>query len=149
MHGKDPENFFIENINQKALNKRLKAKGIHTASHIVEDQIPQQNEEVEVNDNNESEYILPSTSEQSAFVPRRRLPDDAFARFPGSGPSPPCATPVGDCTPPSSQTTSADPTFSNCADVLSPSIEPTLSNDDFEYSWSSRSLVSPPSFLTK
>ena len=43
MHGKDPENFITENINKKALNKRLKEKGIHNACHIVVDQIPQQN----------------------------------------------------------------------------------------------------------
>ena len=84
--------------------------------------------------------------EQSAFVPRKRLPDDAFQIFPGSGPSPACATPDGACIPPPpfSQPTSDDPTFLNCADDENPSVEPTLSNEDFEYSWSSRSLVSSP-----
>ena len=152
MKGKDPETFIAENINQKALNRRLKIKGIHNGSHIVEDQIPEQDmeigNEVNANDVPESEYILPASNEQSSFVPRRRLPDDAVPRFPGSGPSPPCATPVGaSSTPP--PTAHAQQTAYNLADDSNRFIEPILSNEDFEYSWSKRNIVSPPSFLTK
>ena len=102
----------------------------------------------------ESTYRLPaSTSNEPSFVPRRRLPDNLPGRFPGLDPSPPASATAIPVSETSDLPSSSAPVFSMDHDhdldlaCFSQTLQPSLSNEDFEYSLNSRTLVNPPSFL--
>ena len=147
LKGKDSETFISDDVNKVALKRRMKSKGIHEESHIVEEELT---EEVTIEEDTEApslEYRLPAST---TFVPRRKLPDDTLPRFPGSGPAAPAATPVaGSPPPPCSPPLPTSESSSNMADIGNESIhlEPTLTEGDFQYCWSSRQILSPPAFL--
>ena len=171
MKGKDPEKYFPDNINQKALKRRRKMHGIHDGSHIVEEpNLEDLSDFEEEQFIPESEYrfpapvsdALPTNADQnvnSPFIPRRRMPDDGCSPI---GPPPPCATPVHleetsevqqppsvlpSPPPPPSAGCPSQSTDSDLSLYPSQISQPDLTNDSFEYSWSSRDIVCPPIFL--
>ena len=162
MRGKDPETYVDPNVNKKTLNRKKKNKGIHEESHIVPDELPTDELEVE-SEAPASEYRLPgsATNQPSSFIPRRRMPDNLEPRFPGFGPASPSATPVQDHLdempqpgPTSPPPPAAQPSYCNMENIMNdntymfPTIEPFLMDEDFEYSWLSRNIKNPPGFLS-
>ena len=149
MHGMDGETHYNKNVDKVVLKRKMKSKGVHKETHILHDDCPENlpdENRVEETEATSSAYRLPippPTPQQSNFTPRRTLPDNLQHRFPGCDPLPPSATPVEE------SASNVQPPFSPSPTYPGPreNIEPTLTFADSEYSWASRDVVCPPSFL--